>query len=614
MRCPQCQNDNPAGARFCFNCGAAQLPRCTNCQAELPPQARFCMNCGQAAAPTPAAPPPPPVPAVSTPHMAGERRVVTILFADISGFTALSEKMDPEQVRNLMNACFDQLVPLVEKYGGVVDKFIGDEIMALYGAPVAHEDDPARALRTALEMMDALSQFNSKFDTSLGMHAGINTGLVVSGGIGSQGRQQYSVMGDAVNLASRLEDASSTGEILIGPDTQRLTAPLFSFETLEPIRVKGKSEPIPIYRLLGLKEQPGRVRGLAGLSSPMVGRERELNTMLQLSEAVRVGLGRAALIIGEPGLGKSRLMGEWRTLTNEQSEIQNPKSKIRWAEGNCLSYGQGLAYHLLIDLLRSLISVPAAASETETRTALYSLTESLFGSGVMDTYPYLAHLLSLQLEGQALERVSQLDPQALQNQYLSALRQLCRALAEQSPLILILEDIHWADPSSTDLLIKLLPLVSETAILFCFVTRPDRDTPGWKLVTAVREQLGASLAELHLQTLSDDDSRQLISNLLEIEALPEPVRALILKKAEGNPFFVEEVIRMLIDRGMIVKSGGGWVAQAEIETVDIPDNLQGLLLARIDRLPDDVKHTLRVASVIGRQFSVRVLEEVLRSV
>jgi class 3 adenylate cyclase len=541
--------------------------------------------------------------------MAGERRVVTILFADISGFTALSEKMDPEQVRNMMNACFDQLVPLVEKYGGVVDKFIGDEIMALYGAPVAHEDDPARALRTSLEMMEALKRFNAKYGTNLGMHAGINTGLVVSGGIGSQGRQQYSVMGDAVNLAARLEDASSTGEILVGPDTQRLTAPLFSFESLEPIQVKGKSEPIPIYRLTGLKEQPGRLRGLAGLSSPMVGRETELSALLQLSEAVRVGLGRVALIIGEPGLGKSRLMGEWRAATNGAAG-----PPMRWAEGNCLSYGQGLAYHLLIDLLRSLIGVPAAAGEGETRAALYALSESLFGDSMMDTYPYLAHLLSLQLEGQALERVSQLDPQALQNQYLSALRHLCRTLTEQQPLVLILEDIHWADPSSTDLLIKLLPLVSESSILFCFATRPDRDTPGWKLVTAVREQFGASLAELQLHTLSDNDSRQLISNLLEIEALPESVRALILKKAEGNPFFVEEVIRMLIDRGMIVKSGGGWVAQAEIENVDIPDNLQGLLLARIDRLPDDVKHTLRVASVIGRQFSVRVLEEVLRSV
>ena len=265
----------------------------------------------------------------------------------------------------------------------------------------------------------------------------------------------------------------------------------------------------------------------------------------------------------------------------------------------------------MIDLLRSLIGAPAAAGEVETREALLKLTQDLFGDALLDVYPYLGHLLSLQLEGDALDRVRLLDPQALQSQYLSALRQLFRALASRRPLVLVFDDIHWADPSSVDLLIKLLPLASEAPTLFCFVTRPDRDAPGWKLIAAAREAMGASLTEITLNPLSDADSRQLVSNLLEIESLPDGVRSIILQKAEGNPFFVEEVIRMLIDRGAIVKRGEGWVAEKEIENVDIPDNLQGLLLARIDRLPEDVKRTLRVASVIGRQFSVRVLEEVL---
>jgi len=227
-------------------------------------------------------------------------------------------------------------------------------------------------------------------------------------------------------------------------------------------------------------------------------------------------------------------------------------------------------------------------------------------------YPYLGHLLSLQLDGDALERVRLLDPQALQSQYLAALRRLFRTLAARRPLVLIFDDIHWTDPSSVELLVKLLPLAAETPVLFGFVTRPDRDVPGWKLVAAAREAMGAGLTEITLNPLSEQDSRQLVSNLLEIESLPDHVRAIILHKAEGNPFFVEEVIRMLIDRGAIVKRSDGWVAEKTIETIDIPDNLQGLLLARIDRLPEDVKRTLRVASVIGRQFSVRVLEEVLR--
>jgi predicted ATPase len=232
------------------------------------------------------------------------------------------------------------------------------------------------------------------------------------------------------------------------------------------------------------------------------------------------------------------------------------------------------------------------------------------GDGALDVYPYLGHLLSLQLEGAALDRVKALDPQAVQAQYLAAMRKLLQAMAARQPLALICDDIHWADPSSTELLIKLLPLTSEAPVLFTFITRPDREAAGWKMVQAARD-LGAGLTELTLNPLSDADSRQLVSNLLEVESLPENVRNIILQKAEGNPFFVEEVIRMLIDRGAIVKQDDRWAAGKGIETVEIPDNLQGLLLARIDRLPDETKRTLRVASVIGRQFAVKVLEQVV---
>ncbi|HJW83809.1 MAG TPA: AAA family ATPase, partial [Anaerolineae bacterium] len=362
--------------------------------------------------------------------------------------------------------------------------------------------------------------------------------------------------------------------------------------------------------------EPGKMRGLAGLESPMVGRDAELAALLQLGQAVRAGLGRVAVVVGDPGLGKTRLIAEWKaaSASNLQlptSNLQLPTFSLHWAEGRCLSYGQGLAYHLLIDLLRSLVGAVGATSEAETRAALSRLVAEALGDQASSAYPYLAHLLSLQLDAAASDRVQALDPQALQAQYLASLRQLLRALAARCPLVLIFDDVHWADPSSADLLTRLLPLAGEAPLLFCFVARPDRDAPGWKLITAARDALGAGLTEVTLNPLSQDDSRQLVSNLLEIESLPDSVRSLILRKAEGNPLFVEEVIRMLIDRGAIVKRDNGWVAGQEIANVDIPDNLQGLLLARIDRLPEDVKRTLRIASVIGRQFSVRVLEEVL---
>ena len=269
-----------------------------------------------------------------------------------------------------------------------------------------------------------------------------------------------------------------------------------------------------------------------------------------------------------------------------------------------------------MDLLYSLIGVSGSASEPKTHLALLARLENYFGktetsSEIHEVYPYLGHLLSLNLEGAALDKVRSLDPQALQTRYLFAIRRLLMEITARHPLVLILEDLHWADPSSVELLTKLLPTAFSSPLLFCLVARAERDAPGWRLATAAREILAGSLTEISLEALNETESRQMVSNLLEVEALPGKTRELILRKSEGNPFFVEEVIRMLIDRGAIIQKNGDWVAGENIEQIEIPDNLHGLLLARIDRLPEDVKHTLRVASVIGRQFPVKVLEQVL---
>ena len=633
MNCPNCQTANPPNARFCFNCGQALVRRCANCQSELPPGARFCPNCGQPVeARTEAddqrltaikAQTSPELAAkMRAAHLAGERKVVTALFLDVVGSTALGERMDPEDWTQIMNRAFELLSPIIEnRYEGTIARLLGDALLAFFGAPVAHEDDPIRAVRASLDLLDAVRSYavevKSKYNIPFEVRIGLNTGPVVVGDVGSDLKFEYTAMGDAVNLAARMQSAARPMTVLISDHTYRFVAPVFDCTDLGEIEVKGKREPVRVYEVQGLKAQPGRVRGLAGLESPMVGRDGELATLLQLSAAVHAGLGRAAVVVGEPGLGKSRLIAEWRAASQAQAG-PSPDGAELWVDGRCLSYGHVLPYHLLIDLLRSLIGVPATAGnaeEPEKRAALQSLVAEFVGpAGALDVYPYLGHMLLMQLEGEAAERVNMLDAQALQNQYLAALRQLLLGLARRQPLIVVLDDIHWADPSSTDLLIKLLPLLAEAPLLLCLVTRPDREAHGWRLVTAARDKLGAGLTELNLNPLNDADSRQLVSNLLEIEALPENIRTLILQKAEGNPFFVEEVIRMLIDRGAIYRQGSSWAAGKEINTVEIPDNLQGLLLARIDRLPEDVKRTLRVASVIaviGRQFSVRVLEQVL---
>jgi class 3 adenylate cyclase len=625
MRCPHCQTENPGGARFCMNCGAALVPRCANCSAELPVGARFCMNCGQpvgddtpaddarltrlaAATPVPLA-----RKVQNAAHLAGERRTVTALFMDVVDSTALSDAMDPEDWTAIMNGAFDRFYPAIYRYEGSIARLLGDALLAFFGAPVAHEDDPVRAVRAALDMLEIAREYGSevrqRYGVEFAVRIGLNTGPVIVGRVGSDMRYEYAPMGGSVHLAARMQAAADPMSILISAQVYRFVAPLFDTEDAGLIQVKGLAGPVQGYRVLGAKTTPGTVRGLTGLQSPMVGREEELAALLNLCEAVQAGLGRAALVVGEPGLGKTRLIAEWKVAVEKDRHRHG--TTPRWVEGRCLSYGQGLAYHLLIDLLRSLIGVPDMAQEPETRAALETMVNDLFGEEALKVYPYLGHLLSLKLDGEALEIVKPLDPQALQTQYLAALRKLLQTLTSQRPLVVVLEDLHWADPSSTELLVRLLPMVSAAPMLLCLVTRAERDAPSWKLVTAVREAMGGSLTEISLGALSEKDSRKLVSNLLQIEALSEETRALILQKAEGNPFFVEEVIRMLIDRGAIVRQNGGWMAGAEIDRVEIPDNLEGLLMARIDRLPDEAKHILRVAAVIGRQFPLRVLEYVL---
>jgi class 3 adenylate cyclase len=552
----------------------------------------------------------------SAASLSGERRIVTVLHVDVVKSTAIAAEVRDEAWAAIMTGAYDRFAQIIYRYEGTIAHLLGDALVAFFGAPVMHEDDPIRAVNAALDSINIVKDYaidvRQGYGIEFNVRACLNTGPVVIGPVSSDLRYDFTPIGGVVNLAARIKFAAHPMTILISESTYPFISPVFECTDLGLIEVTDRAEPVRVYQVGESKAVPGSVRGLAGLESPMVGRQTELDSLLNLCNAVRAGLGRAALITGEPGMGKTRLISEWKSEVMSESEMPAP----RWAEGRCLSYGGGLAYHLIADLLYSIIGLPRAASEPETHLALFSQLEDLYGKAETSTefqeiYPYMGHLLSLKLEGNALDKVQSLDPQTLQTRYLFALRSLFLALTSTRPLVIVLEDLHWADPSSVELLIKLLPTATSAPLLFCLVTRAEHDVPGWKLVTAAREILGGSLTEISLDALSDNDSRQMISNLLEVEALPELTRALILRKSDGNPFFVEEVIRMLIDRGAIVQQNGDWIAGENIEQIEIPDNLQGLLLARIDRLPDDVKNTLRIAAVIGRQFPVKVLEQVL---
>ena len=524
-----------------------------------------------------------------------ERKIVTILFADVSGFTALSEKLDPEDVRNLINACFERLVPIVKKFEGTVDKFMGDEIMALFGAPVAHENDPERALRATLEMMDAIAAFNREHATELDIHVGVNSGPVVAGHIGAQDRQDYSVMGDAVNLAARLGGASKNGEIYVGPNTYRQTAALFDFETLPPLKVQGKKKPIEIRRLIGLKAAPKPVRGIEGLRAPLVGRDNQLNEIRSAIDDVRKGTGGVLAIIGEAGLGKSRLVAE---------ALQSVD--VAWVEGRALSHTAGMSYWVARDLLRALLGMKSDAAPEQIEKALRRNLEETAAEKMPDLYPYLGRLLEIPLRNAMEEQVKFLTGEALQSRLLGAFQEYVRLRVARGPLILFWEDLHWCDPSSFCVLEMLLPVTKELPLLLLLAYRPDED-----FVQKLQHQGFAAGAEncrvIELSPLTREQSGSLIQSLLQIENLPEKMRALILDRAEGNPFFLEELLRSLLDAGIVILERGRVVATGAIESVTVPETLQGVLMARIDRLAAENKRALQKAAVIGRVFQQRVL-------
>jgi class 3 adenylate cyclase len=534
---------------------------------------------------------------------AGERKLVTIMFADLSGFTALSERLDPEEVRALMNRCFDQLVPVIHKYDGVIDKFIGDEVMALFGAPRAHERHAELACRAALELMDALQAFNRHNHTSLQLHTGINTGLVIAGGIGSQGRLQYSVMGDAVNLAARLKEAARPGEIFIGGETYALSAHRFEFFALPPMRVKGKSEVVQVYSLHKAKAEGETAQG-GRLRADLIGREAELAALAATIGELENGRGTRLALIGEAGIGKSRLIAEAR----------KHAVGITWIEGRALSYTQQNSYQPAVEMLRKLLGVPAEAAEAELRARLHGELEALFPEEGQQLFPYLASLIQLSLGEDEQQSIQFLHAERLRERIHEAFRRYLAAKAARHPLVLVWEDLHWADPSSLLLLEQVLELADSHPILFLLLFRPRLEERIWQLHLAAQEKYREGYRSLALEALSPASSSALARSLLRIERLSPEVERLVFEKAEGNPFFVEELLRSLLDKGLLFLEQFEIQAASNLGGLSLPNTLQGIIASRMDQLSTADKAVLQVAAILGRFFNLDALRELLRQV
>jgi tetratricopeptide (TPR) repeat protein len=497
---------------------------------------------------------------------------------------------------------------VVYRYEGTIAQLLGDGVLAFFGAPITHEDDPLRAVRAGLEIQEAMQAYQQKVKRaapSFQMRVGVNTGLVVVGNIGDDLHMEYQAIGDAVNLAARLQSLAHPGKIVISESTYHAQAQFIECTDLGMVMVKGKSEPVHVYQADRLKEGRGDGRAAGRTAVQMVGREKELAQLQELTEAVSAGIGRVAVISGEPGVGKSRLVSEWKATLEGREQLT-----VGWIEGHCLSYGKTIAYHLVSDLLRSMAGLTITASQAETRLALQNFIQKSLGDNWLETYASLGHLLSLPLEEDALGSIRGLDPITMQGRYVTALQTVLNAITAQKPQVFLCEDLHWADPSSVEVLIRLLPLTREAPLFFCFTSRPDQDTPGWQLVVAAREKLRAGLAEIALQPLSMHAASQMVSALLATDDLPEEIKQLVLEKSEGNPLFVEEVVSMLVERGALARQNNTWIIQKDLGLLEIPDNLKRLVLSRIDRLDEEPRQVLRVASVIGREFPVKVLEQV----
>jgi len=632
MRCPECSTDNPESARFCMNCAATLVLVCAECGSELPLDAEFCDSC---AAPVGSAP----REAALSPQAAierlerlvpkeyaerllatrgqvtKERRIVTILFCDVKGSTAMAEKLDPEDWTDIMEGAFDVLIEPVYRYEGTLVRLMGDAVLAFFGAPIAHEDDPERACRAALEIIKGAQRYAARLEQERGIpgfnvRVGINTGLVVVGEVGSDLRVEYTAMGDAVNLAARMESAAEPGSVLITEDTHKLIAGLFETEALGSVQVKGKAEPVSVFRVRAAREVPGKVRGITGLVSPLVGREPELRALREALERLQAGVGGIVTIVGEAGIGKSRLVTETRSVALGRTDRQ---SVLRWVEGRCLSYGTSIAYLLWLDVIRSLVGITREASPQSVRRVLSECVEALCSGRHPQVYPYVAWLLSVPLSAEHETAIRNLDAERLQAATFAAVETLLGCAAAACPLVVVCEDLHWADPTSLDLLERLLALTRRVPLLLICVFRLQPGHPASRIRQMAARRYADSHSDLCVDPLSSNQGQQLIGNLIGMEALPEALAQRILARAEGNPFYVEEIIRSLLSSGALAHDPvtGQWRAIGQVAQIPIPETLNGVLMARIDGLQEDAKRVLQMASVIGRIFLYRLLEAIV---
>jgi predicted ATPase/class 3 adenylate cyclase len=569
MTCPACGTENRAEARFCLNCGSTLARVCPNGH-PVPAEARFCDECGAQVGDAPA------VVAAAVPAApASERKLVSLLFADLVGFTSASEGRDAEDTRELLSRYFETCQRLVSLYGGTVEKFIGDAVMAVWGTPVANEDDAERAVRTALDLVAAVTDLAP----GLAARAGVLTGEAAVT-IGAEG--QGMVAGDLVNTASRIQSAADPGNVLVGEATRRATEAAIAYEPAGDHELKGKAEPVPLYRALRVTANRGGAQKSVGLEPPFVGREREMRLVKELfHSSAEEGKAQLVSVVGIAGIGKSRLAWEF------EKYVDGLADTFWWHRGRCLAYGEGVAYWALAEMVRMRAGI---VEEEAPESALAKLRASI-AEHVPDPderawlEPRLAHLLGL-AERTAPDR----------EDLFSAWRLFFERLAEEGPAVLVFEDLQWADAGLLDFVEYLLEWSRSHSLYVLALARPE--------LLERRPNFGAvsrNATTLSLEPLSEAAMEALLDGF--VPGLPAELRGQILDRAEGIPLYAVETVRMLLDRALLAREGDVYRPTGEIAALDVPETLHALVAARLDGLEADERRLLQDASVLGKSFT-----------
>ena len=571
--------------------------QCQSCQLDVSVDFAFCPRCGnKLAAATPAAP----VAAADA-----DRRSATVLFADLSGFTTISERLDPEDVRALQTDLFGALRGVVERFDAFVEKFVGDAVMAVFGAPVAHEDDPQRALHAALEMHACVAVLSVRWRDRLGhplaLHIGINSGRVVAGNLGVSADAAYAVTGDTVNTAARLQAAADAGQTLVSRATFQLTQREFAFEPCGSLALKGKAEPLPVYRLLGVDDRPHTLRGLAahGLTAPLIGRDNEIGQMLGAATHVPDGHAQVVSLVAEAGVGKTRLVDA--LLERLVSAAGFAQASVRRVV--CSPFGQR-PYGIIAGLFREAYGIAPADSLEEARR---KVADVLRGIGAEDVelalvVPVIGYILGLQTLG----RSDEVEPERLKRQIFMTLRTVLERRLAQGPLVLAVEDLQWADAASIEGLHTLSDWLCERPLMVVLSGRPPFDPGGLDFGRTAH-------TVVRLAPLSDDAIEALLLAFFGAAAAYPIERELherIVRQAGGNPLYLEEVVRALISDGVLTRNADRWRCVPATGTVEVPSSIEGLLLSRVDRLPAPARRTLQSAAILGSEFESALLPAV----